>query len=126
MTGSIGAIVSTAVTQRQTYQFDELNTVANQTKLIMEPQRAGACNGWMANLRGKTSDNQDVLNRYLRDTNKVLGNLQTLDSSYSGLLADLDQKEMEIKNVIRRRKEQQRIAYEKQNSGRRAGKLQGL
>jgi hypothetical protein len=103
--------------QSPPYQFDELNTVVSQSESNLKPQRAGVCNGWLANLRGKTSDNQGILDSYVDDTNIVLRNLETLDSSYYTLLADLDQKEVAINNEIRRQEQARQTAIAAQNSG---------
>ncbi|MBT5330186.1 MAG: hypothetical protein HOL48_00185 [Porticoccaceae bacterium] len=105
--------------QSQPYQYEELNTAVGQTESNLESQRGGVCNGWLANLRGKTSDNQGILDGYLSDTDIVLRNLETLDSSYLAMLADLDQQEVAISNEIRRQEQarQQAIAAQQQSSG---------
>ncbi len=95
------------------FQFEQLSSAAQQQAADFSQSKANVCNGWVSNLRGKTSNDIGAVNGYIVNAEIIQSNLDRLDTGYNALVAQLQNQEQTIKNEIARREaEQRRIADE--------------
>jgi hypothetical protein len=94
------------------YDYSQLNEVMSKTDANYESEMDQVCMTWYSNLKGRTSDDEGLLNRYLANSDIILGNISKLNNNYNKTKSKLDDKDYEITANIERQRQQQ----EQQNS----------
>jgi hypothetical protein len=107
------------------YDYEQLNDVMSKTDANYEGEMDQVCMAWNSNLKGLTSNSELLLNRYLANSDIILGNINKLDTGYAGTKSKLDDKEYEIAASIAYQQQQQQ-AQQQANSGFNWGKFAAL
>lgn len=107
------------------YDYGQLNEVMTKTDANYESEMDQVCMTWNSNLKGLTSDSEQLLNRYLANSDIILRNINKLDSGYAATKSKLDDKNYEIAASIAYQQQQQQ-AQQQASSGFNWGKFAAL
>jgi hypothetical protein len=107
------------------YDYGQLNEMMTKTDANYESEMDQVCMTWNSNLKGLTSDSEQLLNRYLANSDIILRNINKLDSGYAATKSKLDDKNYEIAASIAYQQQQQQ-AQQQANSGFNWGKFAAL
>jgi hypothetical protein len=111
----------------KSYDYSNLTKADNNTNAQLNQKKYIVCNNWLTNLRGKTSDNEEILKSYVNNSNVIMRNLYKLDKHYDQANDELTSKEKDIAYETRRReREQRRRSEQQQNSGGGFGQMFAL
>ena len=106
----------------QSFSYSQLNDAMADADVGYEERMDEVCGTWMSEVRGRTSDDEQVLNQLLGNSRTILANLSSLDQGYADVIAQLNSNEYEITARI----EAEREAEQQAKSGFNWGKFTGL